>query len=48
VKLAGFRRPKAACFLSYMEYAMKNRLHEGVVTYKQERVKEGNLKGEYE
>jgi hypothetical protein len=49
VKLSRFRRPKATCFLSYVEYIpyentyiniMKNMSHKEEVTYKKGRVKE--------
>jgi hypothetical protein len=50
VKIARFRTPKAACFLSYVEIKtyykcsniMKNRSHKGEVTYEMGSVKEGS------
>jgi hypothetical protein len=50
VKLARFRKPKAICFLSYVEYRpntntsniLKDKPHKGEVTYERGRVKEGS------
>jgi hypothetical protein len=47
VKLARLRKPKAACFLSYVEYSpntnpsniVKNRSHKGEVTKRRRRLK---------
>jgi hypothetical protein len=55
VKLARFRKPKAACFLSYVEYrpninisnTMKNRSCYGEVINGKGRIKEGSLEDEY-
>jgi hypothetical protein len=49
VKLARSKKPKATCFLSYVEYRpntnkrniMKNRIHKGEVNNRSRRIKEG-------
>jgi hypothetical protein len=53
--LARLRMPKVMCFITYVEYRpnrntnniMQNRSHQGEVTYKRGRIKEGSLEGEY-
>jgi hypothetical protein len=55
MKLARFRKPKATCFVSYVEYRpnintsniMKNRSHLGEITNGRGRVKVGSKEGEH-